>query len=83
VLTHSNGDAAIGQFIDAVEKANERLGKRDRRPVLIQAKLFAKIKSIVSLNSVSFLHCSQYTHSIGEIGTPIMCLDTLAQTLSH
>ncbi|WP_050905792.1 amidohydrolase, partial [Vibrio campbellii] len=38
VLTHSNGDAAIEQFIDAVEKANEKLGKKDRRPVLIHGQ---------------------------------------------
>ncbi|MFO6425157.1 amidohydrolase [Motilimonas sp. KMU-193] len=38
VLTHSNGDAAIEQFIDAVTKANEKLGKKDRRPVLIHGQ---------------------------------------------
>lgn len=38
VLTHSNGDAAIEQFIDAVAKANEKLGKKDRRPVLIHGQ---------------------------------------------
>lgn len=38
VLTHANGDAAIEQFIDAVTKANEKLGKLDRRPVLIHGQ---------------------------------------------
>ncbi|WP_104029503.1 amidohydrolase [Vibrio jasicida] len=38
VLTHSNGDAAIEQFIDAVAKANKKLGKKDRRPVLIHGQ---------------------------------------------
>ncbi|AIY67395.1 amidohydrolase [Pseudoalteromonas piratica] len=38
VLTHANGDAAIEQFITAVEKANTKLGKKDRRPVLIHGQ---------------------------------------------
>ncbi|OJI29794.1 N-substituted formamide deformylase precursor [Vibrio vulnificus] len=38
VLTHSNGDAAIEQFIDAVTAANNKLGKQDRRPVLIHGQ---------------------------------------------
>ena len=38
VLTHANGDAAIEQFITAVEKANSKLGKKDRRPVLIHGQ---------------------------------------------
>ncbi|HHG3404758.1 TPA: amidohydrolase [Vibrio parahaemolyticus] len=38
VLTHANGDAAIEQFINAVTKANEKLGKQDRRPVLIHGQ---------------------------------------------
>lgn len=38
VLTHSNGDAAIEQFIDAVEAANKKLGQQDRRPVLIHGQ---------------------------------------------
>ena len=38
VLTHANGDAAIEQFIDAVEHATKKLGKADRRPVLIHGQ---------------------------------------------
>ncbi|ELX4196838.1 amidohydrolase [Vibrio vulnificus] len=38
VLTHSNGDAAIEQFIDAVTAANNKLGKQDRRPVLVHGQ---------------------------------------------
>lgn len=38
VLTHSNGDAAIEQFIGAVTAANNKLGKADRRPVLIHGQ---------------------------------------------
>ena len=38
VLTHANGDAAIEQFIDAVEHATNKLGKADRRPVLIHGQ---------------------------------------------
>ncbi|MEQ5873342.1 amidohydrolase [Pseudoalteromonas sp. NFXS39] len=38
VMTHANGDAAIEQFLDAVENANNKLGKKDRRPVLIHGQ---------------------------------------------
>ena len=38
VLTHANWDAAIEQFIDAVEQATNKLGKADRRPVLIHGQ---------------------------------------------
>jgi predicted amidohydrolase YtcJ len=38
LLTHANGDAAIGQFIDAVSAANQKLGTKDRRPVLIHGQ---------------------------------------------
>ncbi|MFT4520226.1 MAG: putative amidohydrolase YtcJ [Halioglobus sp.] len=38
VLTHANGDAAIEQFINAVEGAIEKHGKADRRTVLIHGQ---------------------------------------------
>ena len=38
VLTHANGDAAIEQFINAVELAIEKHGKADRRTVLIHGQ---------------------------------------------
>jgi predicted amidohydrolase YtcJ len=38
VMTHANGDAAIEQFLNAVENANNKLGKKDRRPVLIHGQ---------------------------------------------
>lgn len=37
-MTHANGDAAIEQFLNAVESANNKLGKKDRRPVLIHGQ---------------------------------------------
>jgi hypothetical protein len=42
VLTHANGDAAIEQFINAVTQANNKLGKQDRRPVLIHGQTIRK-----------------------------------------
>lgn len=38
VLTHANGDAAIEQFINAVEAGNTKHGMKDRRPVLIHGQ---------------------------------------------
>jgi len=38
VLAHANGDAAIDQFIGAVSAANSKLGKQDRRAVLIHGQ---------------------------------------------
>ena len=38
ILAHVNGDAAIDQFIRAVQKANERYGQDDRRPVAIHSQ---------------------------------------------
>jgi len=38
VLAHVNGDAAIDQYIGAVRKAEEKLGRSDRRPVAIHAQ---------------------------------------------
>ena len=38
VMTHANGDAAIEQFLNAVENANNKLGRKDRRPVLIHGQ---------------------------------------------
>jgi predicted amidohydrolase YtcJ len=38
ILAHVNGDAAIDQFIRAVRKANEALGRADRRPVGIHSQ---------------------------------------------
>jgi predicted amidohydrolase YtcJ len=38
VLTHANGDAAIEQFITAVEAAIEKHGEADRRTVLIHGQ---------------------------------------------
>jgi len=38
VLTHANGDAAIEQFINAVEEAIKAYGKADRRTVLIHGQ---------------------------------------------
>lgn len=38
VLTHANGDAAIEQFINAVEAGTARHGRKDRRPVLIHGQ---------------------------------------------
>ncbi|MEH6581518.1 MAG: amidohydrolase [Halioglobus sp.] len=38
LLAHANGDAAADQLINAVSAANEKLGKADRRPVMIHAQ---------------------------------------------
>lgn len=38
VLAHANGDAAIDQMTDAVARANAKLGRADRRPVIIHAQ---------------------------------------------
>jgi predicted amidohydrolase YtcJ len=38
LLAHANGDEAAEQFIRAVARANERLGRTDRRPVLVHAQ---------------------------------------------
>ena len=38
VLTHANGDAAIEQFINAVEAGTDKYGRKDRRPVLIHGQ---------------------------------------------
>ena len=38
VLTHANGDAAIEQFINAVEVGTAAQGRQDRRPVLIHGQ---------------------------------------------
>ncbi len=38
VLAHTNGDAASDALIDAVEKATEKYGKKDRRTVMIHAQ---------------------------------------------
>jgi predicted amidohydrolase YtcJ len=37
-LTHANGDAAIEQFINAVEAGTAKHGMKDRRPVLIHGQ---------------------------------------------
>lgn len=38
ILTHANGDAAIEQFINAVEAGTTAHGMKDRRPVLIHGQ---------------------------------------------
>ena len=38
VLAHTNGDAAIDQFLKAVESASSQLPRRDRRPVMIHGQ---------------------------------------------
>jgi predicted amidohydrolase YtcJ len=38
ILAHCNGDAAADQFIAAVRAATEKLGRADRRPVMIHAQ---------------------------------------------
>jgi hypothetical protein len=38
VLTHTNGDAAIDQFLKAVESASSQVPRRDRRPVMIHGQ---------------------------------------------
>jgi hypothetical protein len=39
VITHTNGDAALDQFLSAVRKARGSYGARDLRPVAIHAQL--------------------------------------------
>jgi predicted amidohydrolase YtcJ len=39
VLAHANGDAAIGQVIEAVARAERQHGRNDLRPVLVHAQL--------------------------------------------
>ncbi|MDP1465549.1 amidohydrolase family protein, partial [Klebsiella pneumoniae] len=39
VLAHVNGDAAIDQFIRAVQAAEAQHGRADRRPVAIHAQV--------------------------------------------
>jgi len=36
---HVNGDAAIEQFINAIEKAEQKHGKQDKRPIAIHSQL--------------------------------------------
>jgi predicted amidohydrolase YtcJ len=38
VLVHTNGDAAIDQFLNAVERASAQLPRADRRPVMIHGQ---------------------------------------------
>jgi predicted amidohydrolase YtcJ len=38
ILVHTNGDAAIDQFIRAIEAANKKYGNNDRRPVMIHGQ---------------------------------------------
>ncbi|PSV28238.1 amidohydrolase [Photobacterium sp. GB-27] len=38
ILAHANGDAAIDVFIAAVKQAEDKYGKKDRRPVLIHGQ---------------------------------------------
>jgi predicted amidohydrolase YtcJ len=38
LLTHCNGDAAADQYINAIAKATDRYGKKDRRSVMIHAQ---------------------------------------------
>ncbi|MFM1987510.1 MAG: hypothetical protein RJA99_467 [Pseudomonadota bacterium] len=38
VLAHTNGDAAIDQYLKAVESASARLPRKDRRPVMIHGQ---------------------------------------------
>jgi predicted amidohydrolase YtcJ len=39
VLAHANGDAAIGQMIEAVARAEQQNGRNDLRPVMVHAQL--------------------------------------------
>ena len=38
VMVHTNGDAAIDQFLKAVESASSQVPKKDRRPVMIHGQ---------------------------------------------
>jgi len=38
ILAHCNGDAAIDQYINAVEAATKKYGKKDRRTVIVHAQ---------------------------------------------
>ena len=44
VLTHANGDAAIEQFIDAVEAGTAKYGKKDRRQFSSMARPFDRTR---------------------------------------
>lgn len=38
ILAHANGDAAIDQFLETIEVANQKFGQTDRRNVIIHAQ---------------------------------------------
>lgn len=38
ILAHANGDAAIDQYLNSIEIANQKFGKADRRNVIIHAQ---------------------------------------------
>jgi len=38
ILVHCNGDAAVGQMIEAVRKAQAKHGRKDLRPVMVHAQ---------------------------------------------
>lgn len=42
ILAHCNGDAAIDQYINAVEAAVKKYGKKDRRTVIVHAQTLRK-----------------------------------------
>ena len=77
VQAHANGEAAIELFIEAVEKAIEKYGTNDYRPVLIHGQFARKehIKKMAELNifpSLYPLHTYYWGdwHSEQTIGEP-------------
>ena len=61
VIAHCNGDAAIDQYLDAIEKATKKYGEADRRNVLIHGQTLrkdqiARLKELAIIPSLFPMH---------------------------
>ena len=67
VLAHCNGDAAGDQFIAAVSRAEAKLGKADRRPVMIHAQT-ARVDQLDSMKAMGIVPSffSMHTYYWGD-----------------
>jgi hypothetical protein len=62
---HVNGDAAIEQFINAVEKAEKKHGKQDKRPIAIHSQLATdeQLQRMKDLGIIPSFYSSMVTHA--------------------
>lgn len=61
IIAHCNGDAAIDQYLDAIEKATKKYGEADRRNVLIHGQTLrkdqiARLKELAIIPSLFPMH---------------------------